>query len=367
MINWPKLDWITIVVVFLLLGIGLTVLYTISSNSISSNSIGSFSSFGRQLIAVFLGAILMFIFVFYDYRIFNSFSTKLYFLMLILLLAVVFFGTTVRGTTGWLKIGVLNFQPVEAAKIIIIIFLASFLSKKKTEFSITMRIISSIVLVFIPVFMILKQPDLGSALVIVGIWIGMLLASEIKKKNMIILGVFGLAVVFFSWFTLQNYQTERISNFLNPYNDPRGSGYNVIQSMIAVGSGGMWGKGLGHGSQSQLNFLPEKHTDFIFAVISEELGFVGAFVVLVLFAIFLFRLKETAVKARDNLGYLICVGFLTMIFLQVVINIGMNIGLAPVTGLPLPFLSYGGSSIITILSMVGITLNIHRRRLKTLD
>lgn len=365
--NWLKLDWVMVVVVFLLLIIGLTVLYTISSNSTNQNSVEGFSSFGRQLIAVFLGILLMFFFAFYDYRVLTSFSTKLYFFMLLLLLGVVFFGATVRGTTGWLKLGFLNFQPVEAAKIIMVIFLASFLSKKKTELSIVVRIISSIVLVFIPVFLILRQPDLGSALIIIGIWISMLLTSGIKKKNFIVLGILGMAIIASSWFFLQSYQTERITNFLNPYKDPKGSGYNVIQSMIAVGSGGMWGKGLGHGSQSQLNFLPEKHTDFIFAVISEELGFVGALAVIFLFAIFLFRVKEAARLARDNFGYLICVGFLAMIFLQVLVNIGMNIGVAPVTGVPLPLLSYGGSSIITVLLLIGIVLNINRRRLKTLE
>jgi rod shape determining protein RodA len=170
-----------------------------------------------------------------------------------------------------------------------------------------------------------------------------------------------------SWFFLKDYQKDRIKNVLNPYNDPKGSGYNVIQSMVAVGSGGIFGKGLGHGSQSQLNFLPEKHTDFIFAVVAEELGFVGVFFVFSLFIILFYRIKETARLARDNLGYLLAVGVIAMLFLQILVNIGMNIGILPITGVPLPFLSYGGSSIVTTLAAIGIVQSVFLRKLKVLD
>ncbi len=367
MSKFAKLDWVIVVVVFLLLLIGSIVIFTISSNPESQASFWQFNNFHKQLVAVFLGLVLMFLFSFYDYRILNSMSTKLYFLMLILLVWVIIGGTNIRGTTGWIQLGVFNFQPVEVAKLIMIIFLASFLSKKRTELSIFVRIVSSVVLVGLPIVLIMRQPDLGSSLIILGTWASMLLFSGIGKKNILILGVLGLGIIISSWFFLENYQIERLTNFVNPYSDPKGSGYNVIQSMVAVGSGGIWGKGLGHGSQSQLNFLPEKHTDFIFAVISEELGFVGALVVIVLFAILFFRIKETARLSRDNLGYLICVGFLTMLFLQTFVNIGMNIGLAPVTGVPLPFLSYGGSAVMANLLGIGIILNIGRRKIKSLD
>lgn len=367
MVRLFKLDWTMVVSVLLLLVIGLMVLFTISTNPENQEGAWQISNFYRQLIAVFLGLSAMFFLAFYDYRIFNSLSTKLYFSMLLLLALVAFFGTTVRGTTGWIDFGFFNFQPVEVAKIVMIVFLASFLSKKRTELSIPVRIISSIVLVAIPVFLILRQPDLGSSLIIIGTWIAMLLFSGIGNRNIFILAVSGIILLAVSWFFLESYQVERLTNFINPYNDPKGSGYNVIQSMVAVGSGGMWGKGLGHGSQSQLNFLPEKHTDFIFAVISEELGFFGAFLVIALFLIIFFRIRETAKLSRDNFGYLICVGFLTTLFLQTFVNIGMNVGMAPVTGLPLPLLSYGGSSVIMTLSGFGIILNINRRKMKVLD
>lgn len=353
-----KLDWILLTSVFLLLAIGLLSLYGLSLE----RSATGFSNFEKQLISVVLGLMLMFFFAFYDYRTFNSHSTQLYFAVIALLVLVISLGTTVRGTTGWLGTGSFHIQPVEVAKIVLVIFLASFLSKKKTQLSVVVRTVSSIVLIFVPIFLILRQPDFGSASIIIAVWIVMLLVSGLSKKNLALLFIIGLFSVSSGWFFLKNYQKERIVNFVQPYEDPKGSGYNVIQSMIAVGSGKMLGKGLGHGSQSQLNFLPEKHTDFIFAAIAEEMGFLGASVTLVLFGVLLFRIKETARRARDNFGYLLSIGIMLVIFFQVLINIGMNIGAMPVTGVPLPFLSYGGSSLVTLLASIGIIQSVYMRR-----
>lgn len=358
-----KLDWLMVFTVALLAGIGLAALYSISF--VDGNL--ALNQFKKQVIFIVLGVVIMLTLSFYDYRIFSSYSTRLYFGVVALLAAVIFFGVHVRGTTGWIGMGGFHVQPVEIAKLVIIIFLASFLSKKKTKMSILVRILTSAVLVFIPVFLILKQPDLGSAAVVIGIWLGMLLASGINKKNLFLLSALGIVAMSSSWLLLKDYQKERLINFVNPYNDPRGSGYNVIQSLVAVGSGKFWGKGLGHGSQSQLNFLPEKHTDFIFAVVAEELGFIGSFVVLFLFGILFYRMKEAARLARDNFGYLLSSGIIIMLFLQVFINIGMNIGLAPVTGVPLPFLSYGGSSIVMTFASIGIIQSIRAKRIKSLD
>ncbi len=177
--------------------------------------------------------------------------------------------------------------------------------------------------------------------------------------------IIGILSVSSSWFFLKDYQKERIISFIDPEKDPQGSGYNVIQAIIAVGSGGVFGKGLGHGSQSQLNFLPEKHTDFIFSVIAEEFGFAGALAVFILFGMIFWRIKETARMARDNFGYLIALGILAILFSQFFVNVGMNIGVLPVTGVPLPFLSYGGSSMVITLSSVGIIQSVYIRRLKT--
>jgi rod shape determining protein RodA len=201
-------------------------------------------------------------------------------------------------------------------------------------------------------------------MIIVFSWAVMLSVSGISRKNLLVLLLAGLLISYSGWFVLRPYQKERLVNFVNPYNDPRGSGYNVIQSMVAVGSGGVWGKGLGHGSQSQLNFLPEKHTDFIFAVIAEELGFAGATAVLLLLGILLYRIKEVARMAGDNFGYLLAVGIMIMFFSQILVNIGMNIGVMPVAGVPLPLLSYGGSSLVAVLASIGILESIYLHRVR---
>lgn len=353
-----KLDWILLISVFLLLAIGLLSLYSLS---LEGNEAGV-SNFEKQIIFVVLGLVLMFFFSFYDYRTFNSHSTQLYFAVIALLILVISLGTTIRGTTGWLGAGFFHIQPVEVAKIVLVIFLASFLSKKKTQLSVIVRTVSSVVLIFVPIFLILRQPDFGSASIIIAVWVAMLLVSGLSKKNLALLFLIGFFFVSSGWFFLKDYQKERLVNFVQPYENPRGSGYNVIQSIIAVGSGKMLGKGLGHGSQSQLNFLPEKHTDFIFATITEEMGFLGASVTLILFGVLLFRIKEAARRARDNFGYLLSIGILLVIFFQVLVNIGMNVGVMPVTGVPLPFLSYGGSSLVTLLISIGIIQNVYMRR-----
>jgi len=361
--NFLKLDWVLTVVLIVLLVVGLITLYSISSNETGSQ----LNHFEKQLTSVAIGLFLMLFFAVYDYRVLIIYSTKLYFITLIILALLVVWGTTIRGTTGWIGFGPFHIQPVEMTKVIMIIFLASFLSKKKTHLSMVVRTIASIILVFIPVMLILKQPDFGSAAVIIGIWAGMLFVSGLNKKILVSLVLAGVMISATGWFILKDYQKERLINFVNPEQDPRGSGYNVIQSIVAVGSGGLWGKGLGHGSQSQLNFLPEKHTDFIFAVFAEELGLAGSIVILALFGVLIYRIKEAARLARDNFGYLLAVGIGTMLFLQILVNVGMNIGVAPVAGVPLPFLSYGGSSMISVLVAIGIIQSIYARRVKSLD
>ncbi len=358
-----KLDWVLIAAALLLVSTGILALYSISM----AGGVSETTHLKKQITSLVIGLALMIFFALYDYRILNAHSTKLYFVALAVLMGVLFFGTTIRGTTGWIGLGKFHIQPVEIVKIVIIIFLASFLSKKKTELSNFVRVAASIVLVGIPVFFILKQPDFGSSAIIISTWISMLLVSGVNKKNLFILAILFAGAVFSGSFFLKDYQKDRLVNFVNPYNDPRGSGYNVIQSIVAVGSGGLWGKGLGHGSQSQLNFLPEKHTDFIFAVIAEEMGLLGASLVLVLFGFLLYRIKETARLARDNFGYLLAVGIIAMLFSQILVNIGMNVGLVPVAGVPLPLISYGGSSLVIILTSIGITGSIYRKKIKTID
>jgi rod shape determining protein RodA len=350
-----KLDWVLIAIVLLLLSVGLLALYSLSAA-------GGTNYFFKQLIFAVLGLVVMFFTAFSDYRHIEKYSTALYFLMFGVLLVVLFFGATSRGTTGWIFFGAFNVQPVEMAKVILIIFLASFISKKKSELGEWARVIASLILSAALIFLVLKQPDLGSGFVLAVIWGGMILASGLRAKHLIALLILGVALVSGSWFMLEGYQKNRINTFIHPTFDPRGSGYNVLQAIVAVGSGGVTGKGVGHGSQSQLNFLPEKHTDFIFAMITEELGLVGAFLVIALYLVLLYRVKRIGDMASDNFGYLVAVGVLVMLFAQITINIGMNVGLFPVTGLPAPLLSYGGSSLFAVLFSIGLLLSSYQRK-----
>jgi rod shape determining protein RodA len=250
-----KVDWILLISVFLLLALGLLTLYSISSVKDAKEEM---SVFAKQCIFSILGVGVMLFFAFSNYHYLKSFSSVIFFFSLILLLAVLLWGSTVRGTVGWISIGPFNIQPVEIAKIALIIFLASYISKKKMEIGELGRLIVSFLLTALVIFFVLKQPDFGSAIILVSIWIGMTIISGISRKYFLMLLVAVLVIASLSWFFLADYQKNRVKSFISPEFDPRGSGYNVIQSQVAVGSGGIFGKGIGYGSQSQLNFLPEQ-------------------------------------------------------------------------------------------------------------
>jgi len=353
-----RADWVLLGAVFLLLGIGLVVLYSISN----TGSEALLSVFWKQFFYAFLAIIVMFFFAFSNYHYLRSYSNTIYFGTLLILSLVLFFGETVRGTSGWIGIGIFNIQPVEIAKISLIIFLASFISQKKMELGEVGRLVASFLLASIMFFLVIKQPDFGSAMILFSIWVGMILVSGISKKLFLVIVACGMIFLSGGWFCLAEYQKDRLVSFIEPASDLQGAGYNVQQSIVAVGSGGFIGKGIGHGSQSQLNFLPEKHTDFIFASIAEELGFSGSILVIGLFGVIFYRIKNIARLAPDNFGFLVATGIMIMFFVQVFINIGMNIGIVPVTGIPLPFLSYGGSSLISVFAAVGILINIHAKK-----
>lgn len=354
-----KLDWILLVSVFLLLGIGLLSLYSISSANQEEETL---SVFARQCIFAVAGIVIMSFFIFFDYHYLRSYSKAIYFMALSLLVLVLLWGSTVRGTVGWIGIGTFHIQPVEIAKLALVIFLASFISQKKMELGEVRRLIVSLILAGIMVILVLRQPDLGSAAILGGIWLGLVTICGIKKKLFIIVAAGIIILAFASWAHLADYQKARIVSFIQPESDPQGSGYNVIQSKIAIGSGGITGKGIGHGSQSQLNFIPERHNDFIFAVIAEEWGLLGALLVIFLFIVIFYRARIIACRASDNFGYLLAAGIMVFYFLQVIINIGMNVGIVPVAGISLPFLSYGGSFLIISLAALGILLNVGAKR-----
>jgi rod shape determining protein RodA len=351
-------DWVMVLITLLLLVYGVLVIY---STSISGSSISSIAR--NQIIFAGFGLFLFIAVSLFNYKSFKGGAIYLYILTLILLGLVLVLGRTTYGAVRWLNIGGFQLQPSEFAKLFLVIVLAKFFSSRSEEGGIKPLILSGLY-TLVPVILVILQPDLGTALVFVAIWVGMILVSNIKKIYLLALAGLGALCLPLFWNFLRDYQKQRIITFFNPQADPLGKGYNVLQSIIATGSGRLFGRGLGYGYQSQLKFLPIQHTDFIFAVLAEELGFVGAVVLLALFFILLFRIIKITFQSSDSFGMYLGVGIFSMIVFQVLINIGMNMGIMPVAGVPLPLISAGGSSLLTVLLSLGILESIALRRRK---
>lgn len=349
-------DWWLFVFIFILIVFGILIIYSIG---ISSETAGLIR-FYKQIIFAVIGLIILFVISSIDYRFFNNYAYVLYGLGIFLLIAVLF-SSPIRGTAGWFNIGFLTFQPVEIAKIFLVFFLARFFSLQAFSMDKIKNIVLSGVVTGIYVVLVLMQPDLGSALIFIALWIGFILLSNVNKKQLLVLLLILTMITVGSWFAiLKDYQKERISTFINPSRDSLNTGYNVMQSIIAVGSGKLFGRGLGLGPQSQLNFLPEQEADFIFAVICEELGFFGALLIISLFTLIFYRIWSIARKAQDAFTSYLAYGILIIIFVQTVVNIGMNIGFLPITGLPLPWISAGGSSLIVNLLLIGLLESMYQ-------
>jgi len=355
--NLKRIDWLLFFNVLFLVLIGLAAIYSTTLN-IEEATVFKFT---RQLLFFLIGLFFLFFFAFFDFRHLANYYKLIYFLSLILLITVLIFGRTIRGTTAWLGFGNFLFQPVEFVKIGLIIFLSKYLSDYAKEFVFIKHLIITGLAVLALLILIGLQPDFGSAIIFFGIWLGMIFFTNLPRRYFIYLIIIILFFSIISWFfILADYQKERIVTLLNPNRDPLGSGYNVQQSLVAIGSGRFFGRGLGLGSQSQLNFLPEQQTDFIFSVICEELGFIGGALVLTFFALFFYRLIKVMKDTYDNFGNFLLLGFWLSFFIQFLINVGMNIGLMPVAGVPLPFLSLGGSSLLVSLISVGIIESVIR-------
>jgi len=333
-----------------------------ATTATSSDGILSYSA-KLQIIWFCVGVIAMLVVMFIDYHSFAHWSNIIYGLSLFLLLLVVLKGEEGGGAQRWISLGPFRLQPSEFTKLALAITFARHLENKSSLNHI--KDLGSVFLhIVIPVLLIAKQPDLGTALVVLAMVFGMLFVAGLSYRLIGVIfgaGVLSLPVL---WNFLDPYQKNRILIFINPYLDPLGDGYNVIQSKIAIGSGKLLGKGLFQGTQNQLNFLPVKHTDFIFAVLGEELGFFGGLLLFALFFILLYFTVKIAFKARDLLGTYMVIGVVTMWLFQILVNVGMNIGIMPVTGIPLPFMSYGGSSFIMNMMSVGLVLNVGMRRQK---
>lgn len=357
LIHLKKLDWVLISVAILLVGTGLLSIYS------SSLGKGDFSNFKKQLIFFGVGFFLMLLLSFFDWRALRDnpyLILILYFLCLLFLAGLFFFGPEIRGAKSWYKIGPVSFDPIEFTKIVLIILLAKYFSMRHVEMYRIRHILLSGFYVLIPAILIFCQPNLGSALILIALWIGILIISGIRLHHFLILIFCFILIFILAWnFVLKDYQKARILSFIQPQlSDPLAIGWSQLQAKIAIGSGGLFGQGIGKGSQTQYGFLPEPQTDFIFAALAEETGLIGVTVFFFLFSILIWRILKIALLVQTNFPRLFVSGLNILLISQIFINIGMNIGLLPIIGIPLPLSSYGGSNLIATFLGLGILQSI---------
>lgn len=359
--HFKYFDWLLFFSAVVLICFGLAAIYSVAKSFDEPN----YFNLQKQIIIGMAGIGLAVVISFFDFHFLRSYVYIFLGVAVVLLVSVLFFGRTIQGTTGWLQLFSLTFQPVELAKISLIIFLAKFFSEKFRQIPDYKFLLYSGSVSFVFFILTILQPDFGSALLLFLIWFLLIVIAGIKRSYIVLIILILAAIFLFSWFfLLKDYQKDRISVFFNPNNDPYYRGYHVRQAIIAVGSGGVLGRGLGLGSQSQLKFLPASQTDFIFAVLAEELGFLGAGLLVGFFLLFFYRLAQIAKRAPDNFSLFLVLGIMVLLFSQFFINVGMNIGLLPVTGIGLPYVSYGGSFLISCLIMVGIVESVAVRSIK---
>lgn len=355
------IDYTLIFLVLALCLLGLLVIYSTTHTEIINEETIQFTK--RQLLYILVGLFLCFIVATIDYHQLEKIAIPIYILSIIMLVYVLLFGKTTGGARRWINVAGFDFQPSEFAKIALIIFLADFLSRQKDKLSNFLYFLLPFLFTGMLMLLITKQPDLGTAIVFLAIVLFMIYVAGIEWKYILMISLLLVASFPVLWSFLKDYQRKRIIFFLNPELDPLGAGYNIIQSKVAIGSGGLLGQGLFSGIQSQLKFLPAQHTDFVFAVIGEELGFLGALLLLSLFILLLWKGIKIAQEAPDLLGTFLATGVVAFMFFHIFINIGMVMGLVPATGLPLPFISYGGTFMITNFIGIGLLLNVHLRSL----
>ena len=354
---WRHFDVGLLVVTVLLISLGIVMIYSATS---STPELAVLTQ--RQIIYAVVGLALMILTAAIDYRLLSSLSLVLYLITLGVLVAVFVTGQVLVGAQRWIDIG-LSIQPSELAKVLTIVVLARFLGDHEEKIGRWRYVLVAIAILIPPVVLTYLQPHLSGAIVLLAVGAVMIFMSGLRWLHVLVFGLAGAAGAPLLWFSLKEYMQERVLLFLNPQSDPAAS-YNIEQALISIGSGGWLGQGLFRGSQSQLQFLRVSHADFIFSVLAEELGFVGALILLLLLLIMLWRLLRIAEMARDSFGRLIVVGVATVIFVQSVINVGMNLNLLPVTGIPLPFVSHGGSSLVTLLLGLGLAQSVAMRHRK---
>ncbi len=354
-------DWGFLVIILLIGSVGLVILYSALTAGQEAGLVHVL--FKKQIIWMGTGFFIMMVSLIIDFREFDKMNLFIYVFCVGLLVSVILFGQLGGGSRRWLVLGFVRIQPSELMKISLIISLASLYSTSVSQSGLNFRkLIKPALLCLIPFVLIVNQPDLGTGLLLLLIAGSITLFVKVERKVFYTLLSFGLAAIPLVWFVLKDYQKSRILTFLNPDRDPLGAGYHIIQSKIAIGSGMLTGKGFLKGTQNALSFLPEQHTDFIVSVLAEEWGLVGCSILLILYFILLFWGLNIAYNCRNMFGSILAFGVTTMIFWQIFINIGMVMGLMPVVGVPLPMVSYGGSSVVTNMVGFGILLNISMRK-----
>lgn len=350
-----EFDWFLCIVTLIIAGLGIIVVYS------ATRTTGSNSNVIVQSAALGIGAVLMFLICFFDYEQFENVVKYIYIFAVAILVLVLIVGVGDEnwGARSWIRIGSVGFQPAEFAKLCFILTFSYHLSKVDENVN-NIKVLLGLFLHFIVLLgLILLEPDMGSAMVFIFMFACMLFMAKLSYK--IILPVIGAGIVSLPLiynFVLADYQRQRIDVFFDPYIDPADGGYNVIQSLIAVGSGQVWGKGYLEGTQNQMDYLPSKSTDFIFSVFSEEFGFIGAAILVILLFLLIYRCFKAAKKADNSFGRYICVGVAAMFLFHVFENVGMCIGIMPITGIPLPFVSYGGTSLVTNMAAIGLVLSV---------
>lgn len=338
-----RIDWILCLVCLFLLAVGLLVIRSVAPDQL-----------GFQILYALLAVLVFGLFSLIDYRYWVSLNIPIYIVSVVFLLTPFIFGTHSRGVLRWLQFGQVSIQPSEIAKPFFVLTMA-FLGASQIK----RRLLWTTGSFLLPAAIVFFQPDLGTTLVYAVCFLA-IVAFNLPKKWLLGATLIILLSLPLLWFGLRGYQRDRLITFLDPYSDPLGNGYHVIQSVISVGSGGIFGKGLGQGTQSQLRFLPERQTDFVFASLAEELGLIGSTIVLLLFAILLWRVFSISESTQETVGKIYGLGILTIFAFQIFVNVGMNLGLVPVTGITLPFLSYGGSSLMSMGISLGLVHSIFR-------
>jgi rod shape determining protein RodA len=351
-----QVNWGLILLIALLAAIGCVMLYSAADGSLTPWA-------QRHAVRFAGGLVVLLVVAMFDIRFWFRWSYPIYLVGLLLLVAVEVMGTVGMGAQRWIQVGPLTLQPSEVMKVAIVMALARYFhGMSEEEIVRPTKLLGPLVLVALPTVLVLKQPDLGTALILLMVSAALFFAAGVRLWKFGVVGALGAAAVPVAWQFLRDYQKQRVLTFLNPESDPLGAGYHILQSKIALGAGGMFGKGLLEGSQSHLNFLPEKQTDFIFTMLAEEFGLIGGVALLVLYALVILYGFAIALRARNQYGRLLAIGLTANLFLYVFINIAMVMGLIPVVGVPLPLVSYGGTAMLAIMISFGLVISVYVHR-----